>query len=94
MAPSRLPSGPPAIRCTSSFSDSSVVNVKYSSSLTSVAYTAEQVPPSPYYTSPDDNPIKKSDVERFTTQTMADIKQTIQLYRKVEASTSKGNCRT
>ena len=32
---------------------------------------------SPYYTSPDDNPIKKSDVERFTTQTMADIKQTI-----------------
>ena len=33
---------------------------------------------SPYYTSPDDNPIKKSDVERFTTQTMADIKQTIQ----------------
>lgn len=33
---------------------------------------------SPYYTSPDDNPIKKSDVERFTTQTMADIRQTIQ----------------
>ena len=32
---------------------------------------------SPYYTSPNDNPIKKSDVERFTTQTMADIKQTI-----------------
>ena len=32
---------------------------------------------SPYYTSPDDNPIKKSDVERFTTQTMADIRQTI-----------------
>lgn len=32
---------------------------------------------SPYYASPDDNPIKKSDVERFTTQTMADIKQTI-----------------
>ena len=32
---------------------------------------------SPYYISPDDNPIKKSDVERFTTQTMADIKQTI-----------------
>ena len=32
---------------------------------------------SPYYTSPDDNPIKKSDVERFTTQTMVDIKQTI-----------------
>lgn len=31
----------------------------------------------PYYTSPDDNPIKKSDIERFTTQTMADIKQTI-----------------
>ena len=35
---------------------------------------------SPYYTSPDDNPIKKSDVERFTTQTMADIKQTIQSF--------------
>ena len=33
---------------------------------------------SPYYTSPDDNPIKKSDVERFTTQTRADIRQTIQ----------------
>ena len=33
---------------------------------------------SPYYTSPDDNPIRKSDVERFTTQTMADIRQTIQ----------------
>ena len=32
---------------------------------------------SPYYTSPDDNPVKKSDVERFTTQTMKDIKQTI-----------------
>ncbi len=32
---------------------------------------------SPYYTSPDDNPIKKSDVDRFTTQTMADIRQTI-----------------
>ena len=32
---------------------------------------------SPYYASPDDNPIKKSDVERFTTQTMVDIKQTI-----------------
>jgi len=32
---------------------------------------------SPYYTSPDDNPIKKTDVERFTTQTMEDIKQTI-----------------
>ncbi len=32
---------------------------------------------SPYYTSPDDNPIKKSDVERFATQTMTDIKQTI-----------------
>ena len=32
---------------------------------------------SPYYDSPDDNPIKKSDVERFTTQTMRDIRQTI-----------------
>jgi len=32
---------------------------------------------SPYYTSPDDNPVKKSDVERFTTQTMTDIKHTI-----------------
>ena len=36
---------------------------------------------SPYYTSPDDNPIKKSDVERFTTQTMKDIKQTIKEMR-------------
>ena len=33
---------------------------------------------SPYYTSPNDNPVKKSDVERFTTQTMADIHHTIQ----------------
>lgn len=32
---------------------------------------------SPYYTSPDDNPIKKSDLERFTSQTMMDIKKTI-----------------
>ena len=31
----------------------------------------------PYYTSPDDNPVEKSDVERFTTQTMKDIKHTI-----------------
>ena len=31
---------------------------------------------SPYYTSPDDNPIKKSDVERFTTQTMAACRNT------------------
>ena len=31
----------------------------------------------PYYTSPDDNPVKKSDLERFTTQTMKDIKTTI-----------------
>ena len=37
---------------------------------------------SPYYTSPDDNPIKKSDVERFTTQTMVDIKQTIKDMKK------------
>lgn len=39
---------------------------------------------SPYYTSPDDNPIKKSDVERFTTQTMVDIKQSI---REMKAGT-------
>ncbi len=32
---------------------------------------------SPYYTSPSDNPIKKSDLERFTSQTMVDIKKTI-----------------
>lgn len=32
---------------------------------------------SPYYTSPDDNPVKKTDVERFTTQTMVDIRRTI-----------------
>ena len=37
---------------------------------------------SPYYASPDDNPIKKSDVERFTTQTMVDIKQTIASLKK------------
>lgn len=32
----------------------------------------------PYYTSPDDNPVKKSDIERFTAQTMKDIRKTIQ----------------
>ena len=32
---------------------------------------------SPYYASPDDNPLKKRDVERFPTPTMVDIKQTI-----------------
>lgn len=32
---------------------------------------------SPYYTGPDDNPVKKSDVARFTDETMADVKQTI-----------------
>ncbi len=32
---------------------------------------------SPYYTSPGDNPIKKSDLERFTSQTMTDIRKTI-----------------
>lgn len=31
----------------------------------------------PHYTGPDDNPVRKSDVERFTSQTMADIRQTI-----------------
>lgn len=31
----------------------------------------------PYYTGPNDNPIEKSDVERFTDETMADIKRTI-----------------
>ena len=32
---------------------------------------------SPYYISPDDNPIQKSDLDRFTSQTMTDIRQTI-----------------
>lgn len=32
---------------------------------------------SPYYTGPDDNPVKKSDVARFTDETMADVKATI-----------------
>lgn len=32
---------------------------------------------SPYYTGPDDNPVKKSDVARFTDETMADIRQTL-----------------
>ena len=32
---------------------------------------------SPYYTGPNDNPVKKSDVARFTEETMADVKQTI-----------------
>ena len=50
-AASRSPPDSSASRCTSSFSDSSVENVKYSSSLTSVAYTAEWVPPSPIHTS-------------------------------------------
>jgi len=50
-AASRSPPDSSANRCTSSFSDSSVENVKYSSSLTSVAYTAEWVPPSPIHTS-------------------------------------------
>lgn len=31
----------------------------------------------PYYTGPDDNPINKSDLARFTDETMADVKQTI-----------------
>lgn len=31
----------------------------------------------PYYTSPDDNPVEKSDVERFTEETMADVRLTI-----------------
>ncbi len=31
----------------------------------------------PYYSSSDDNQVKKTDVERFTTQTMTDIKRTI-----------------
>ena len=31
----------------------------------------------PYYNTPDDNPVKMSDIERFTTETMVDIKQTI-----------------
>lgn len=32
---------------------------------------------SPYYTGPNDNPVKKTDVARFTDETMADVKQTI-----------------
>ena len=32
---------------------------------------------SPYYTGPNDNPVKKSDVARFTDETMTDVKQTI-----------------
>lgn len=32
---------------------------------------------SPYYTGPNDNPVKKSDVARFTDETMADVKATI-----------------
>lgn len=32
---------------------------------------------SPYYTGPNDNPVKKSDVARFTDETMKDVKQTI-----------------
>ena len=32
---------------------------------------------SPYYTGPDDNPIQKSDLARFTDETMADVRQTI-----------------
>lgn len=32
---------------------------------------------SPYYTGPNDNPVKKSDVERFTEETMTDVRQTI-----------------
>lgn len=32
---------------------------------------------SPYYTGPNDNPVKKSDLERFTEETMADVKETI-----------------
>lgn len=31
----------------------------------------------PYYTGPDDNPVEKSDVARFTDETMADIRETI-----------------
>lgn len=36
---------------------------------------------SPYYTGPDDNPVKKSDVQRFTEETMADVRQTIDTWR-------------
>ncbi|MDY6241826.1 MAG: calcineurin-like phosphoesterase family protein [Prevotella sp.] len=32
---------------------------------------------SPYYTGPNDNPVKKRDVERFTEETMRDVKSTI-----------------
>lgn len=32
---------------------------------------------SPYYTGPNDNPVKKSDIQRFTDETMTDVKRTI-----------------
>lgn len=32
---------------------------------------------SPYYTGPNDNPVKKSDIQRFTEETMTDVKRTI-----------------
>lgn len=32
---------------------------------------------SPYYEGPDDNPVKKTDVARFTDETMADLRQTL-----------------
>ena len=32
---------------------------------------------SPYYTGPDDNPVTKSDLQRFTEETMADVRQTL-----------------
>src|SRR5699024_7920607 len=50
-ASSRFPPSSLASFCNSSFSDSSVVYTAYSSSLTSVAYTAEWVPPRPIQTS-------------------------------------------
>ena len=35
---------------------------------------------SPYYTGPNDNPVKKRDVERFTEETMRDVKATIKTW--------------
>ena len=32
----------------------------------------------PFYTSPDDNPVQKSDIQRFTDETMVDIRRTIE----------------
>lgn len=36
---------------------------------------------SPYYTGPNDNPIKKSDLKRFTDETMSDVRQLTDLWK-------------